>query len=109
MPEILSLDVSTAGANALADRLAGRLAASRLATAFTSEGPSIVKDLVPRATGLPRPEVSRHPNTVAGAVRVRGQARRVDAQRARAAAWMMKAARAAADEESARIGREARR
>ena len=112
MPEILvALDVDTAEeARGLADRLRGTVRGFKIGKQlFTSEGPSIVKDLVSRGDRVFL-DLKYHdiPNTVAGAVRAA----------TRHGVWMlnvhasggldmMKAARAAADEESVRTGRTA--
>ena len=108
---LVALDVDTAAeARQLADRLRGVVGGFKIGKQlFTSEGPSIVKDLVARNDRVFL-DLKYHdiPNTVAGAVRAA----------TRHGVWMlnvhasggmdmMKAARAAADEESVKTGRPA--
>ena len=108
---LVALDVDTAAeARQLADRLRGVVGGFKIGKQLsTSEGPSIVKDLVARNDRVFL-DLKYHdiPNTVAGAVRAA----------TRHGVWMlnvhasggmdmMKAARAAADEESVKTGRPA--
>src|SRR3954447_330055 len=108
---IVALDVDTvAEARALANTLRGWVGGFKIGSRlFTSEGPSFVEELAGRGDRVFL-DLKFHdiPNTVAGAVTAatRPRVRRVSVRGSGGSA-MMRAARAAADEEAARRARPA--
>src|SRR5262247_1089365 len=107
---LVALDVDTAAeARQLADRLRGVAGGFKIGKQlFTSEGPSIVKDLVARSDRVFL-DLKYHdiPNTVAGAVRAatRHGVWMLNVH-ATGGSQMMRAAKAAAADEAARMSRQ---